>query len=861
MADDPGGSVPDATTAAPIPSPAPGSADGPPDGPLDSFPDGSPDRFPPGPRDEAAETSGAPAEQVAYGGQVRAWLDGYVPPEGVADELLDDHGAVRPVWKPFLQHLSGKGADETATAFARGGQYLRDAGVFFRQYTEGSSALRDWPFSPIPVLIAEAEWDRLAEGLTQRANLLEALMADLYGPATVIGRGLLPPQLVAQNPEWLRPLVGVPPRSGHHLHILAFEVGRSPDGSWLVLGDRTQAPSGPGFALENRMASTRVYPKLFPKANVRRLAGVFRAFRDHLQEMRGAGGQRGGQAAILTPGQHTDTYFEHAYIARYLGLTLVEGADLTVTPEGLMVRTIAGLEPVSTLWRRLDSRFADPLELLESSAIGTPGLISALRQGQVDVLNALGSGVLEARALMAFLPRICEQLTGSALKIPNIATWWCGQPQERAHVQGNLEGMMIAPAMSTKLPFEVDGSTALGGRFRTEARVAVRDWLEANGSDLVGQEAVTLSTTPAMIDGRLQPRPMMIRVFAVRTSNGWEIMPGGYARIGRTEDPTALAMQSGGSVADVWVVADEPVAPDTLTPSAKAPFVRRTPARLPARAADNLFWLGRYVERSEMAVRCLRAYHMRETEDAQSHAPLRARIAATLTRQGLDAQTHVSPGLVTLFDSALECAGKVRDRFSDDGWYALNDLARDARRSAAQEHDRDGVLRALSTQLHGLAGFAGLVNDNMFRSAGWRFMTLGQGVERGIQLAHLLAEFTAEQAPAGSLDAAIEIGDSVMSHRRRYSVATRRETVIDLLALDPDNPRSIAFQVARLEAEQARLPQPFESSQKTDLARALLRLTTDLVTARPEEVGPDDLYHVANRLMAVSDALSARYMS
>ncbi|CAN0146762.1 unnamed protein product, partial [Chrysoparadoxa australica] len=303
--------------------------------------------------------------------------------------------------------LAGRDPGQGAQDFARGDLYLQDAGVYYRQYTGDESALRDWPLSHIPVIIGETEWRDLAAGIEQRAELLERTMADLYGSADLVKRGLLPPQLIARNPEWLNPMVGVKPRSGHYLHFLAFEIGRSPDGSWLVLGDRTQAPSGSGFALENRMATLRVFHELYPEANVQRLAGFFRSFRDRLTQLRGT---EQGQVAILTPGQHTDTYFEHAYIARYLGFLLLESEDLVTVDGRLMVRTISGLEPVSVLWRRLDSRFADPLELDETSALGTPGMVSALRSGSVTMLNCLGSGVLEARALMAFLPRISEAL-------------------------------------------------------------------------------------------------------------------------------------------------------------------------------------------------------------------------------------------------------------------------------------------------------------------------------------------------------------------------------------------------------------------------------------------------------------------
>ena len=465
-------------------------------------------------------------------------LDGYHPREGMSDEMMRGDGTLREAWQPFIDFLSGRTREDLAQRFARGDQYLRDAGVFFRQYTTTGSTERDWPLSHIPVVIGAGEWARLSEGIVQRAELLERVMADLYGPGKLVSDGLLPPELVARNPEWLRPIVGIQPRSGHFLHFLAFELGRSPDGSWFVLGDRTQAPSGAGFAVETRMATSKVFFDHFPGANVERLAGFFRTFRDAVNGLR----EDDGRVAILTPGQHTDTYFEHAYIARYLGFMLLEAEDLRVDDGRLSVRTVNGTDPVSVLWRRLDSRFADPLELDETSAIGTPGMVSALRSGAMTMLNCIGSGVLEARALMAFLPRISEALTGEALKMPNIATWWCGQEQELRYVRENLQRMMIGPALSTSLPFEVDGATVLGGTFRGAAQQPVDDWLARDGAKLVGQEAVTLSTTPAMIDGQLVPRPMVVRVFAARTPQGWTVMPGGYARIGRTEDPTALAM-------------------------------------------------------------------------------------------------------------------------------------------------------------------------------------------------------------------------------------------------------------------------------------------------------------------------------
>ena len=785
-------------------------------------------------------------------------LAGYHPQDGIADELMQADGRIRPVWEPFINFLAGLGPQDLARRFARGDQYLQDAGVYFRQYTDTGSTERNWPLSHIPVVIGPDEWKTLSEGIVQRAELLERVMADLYGPGELVSSGLLPPELITRNPEWLRPVVGTKPRSGHFLHLLAFEIGRSPDGSWFVLGDRAQAPSGPGFALENRMATSRVFFDHFPTANVARLASFFRGFRDALNDLRGTSE---GRVAILTPGQHTDTYFEHAYIARYLGLMLLESEDLRVEKGELMVRTIHGPQPVSVIWRRLDSRFSDPLELDEGSALGTPGMVAALRNEALTMLNCLGSGVLEARALMAFLPRIARTWTGEPLKLPNIATWWCGQPNELNHVRNNLSDMMIGRALSTSLPFDMDAATALGGSFRDGAQGPVEDWLKEDAANLVGQEAVSLSTTPAMIDGQLVPRPMVVRVFAARTADGWTVMPGGYARIGRTEDPTALAMQSGGSVADVWVIGDEPVVADSLTKQAAGPFVRRTPGELPTRAADNLFWLGRYVERAESQVRKLRAYHLRLEDAGDKTNPLVAYLGDFIGRQGMDVDQPVPRQLLSLFQLARGCAGKVRDRFSTDGWHAVADLETSVREMSDLQQAGDETVRAMTVLLRKLAGFSGLVHENMFRSAGWRFLTMGRAIERAENIAALLIDFADTRAPAGSFDIAVEVGDSTMTHRRRYSVSSNRNTVIDMMVLDKANPRSILAQLEQLCEQEAEVRAPDSTDQMTTLSRRILRLHTEITTAIPEEIDRKRLEAIRKKIIGISDAMTTEYLN
>lgn len=784
-------------------------------------------------------------------------LDTYKPVAGVSDELMDSSGAVRPVWQPFLRGLAQLPDEALELSLSRGNQYLRDAGVFFRHYGPGDDTEREWPLSHVPLLIDEGEWAEIAAGLVERADLLEQVMADVYGPNRLVTEGRLPPSLLSANPEWLRPLVGVQPRGGHHLHFVAFDIGRGPDGQWWVLGDRTQAPSGAGFALETRMAISRCFPGLMTRSNVERLAGFFRTFRDTLLNMRP---DETSRVAILSPGPMNDTYFEHAYIARYLGFMLVQGQDMAVRNGELMVRTVAGLRPVSVLWRRLDSGWADPLELEETSHLGTPGLLSALRAGTFTMINALGSGVLEMRALMAFMPGIAEHFNGRPLKLPNIATWWCGGAEARDYVKANADRMTLDNALSTRLPFDHGEDVVIGGR-RIDGGKVEAEWIDARAEKLAAQEIVSLSTAPALVDGKLEPRPMSLRVFLARTPEGWQVMPGGFARIGHSGSSTDISMQRGGSVCDVWVVAKEPVKNETLLEQPDKPFHRTNLGVLPSRAADNLFWLGRYVERAEEKMRLLRAYHLRLAETDMAELPLSAFLAEHLETLGLSTDEPLPAGLINDINSALFSAGQIRDRFSTDGWNALADLLQTAQAMAPRLKPGDDTARAMGVLLRKISGFTGLVHENMYRFIGWRFLTIGRAIERTWATSGFLAAFTHPEAPEGALDLAIEAGDSIMTHRRRYAVSTSRNTVIDLLLLDDMNPRSVLYQLHAIKEHLGFLPvADDQGAAVSPLLRSVMTLETSLAVSSLEEMTPERLQDIAAQTAQFSGLLSRSYL-
>ncbi len=777
---------------------------------------------------------------------------------GVPDEMIDPSGAIRPGWDKLMSAFDALGPTELAARFERADQYLRDAGVFYRKYDGAEGKERAWPLAHIPLLIDEADWTAISSGLTQRADLLERIVADIYGDNRLVQEGLLPPELVAQNGEFLRPMVGIRPVNGHFLHFCAFELGRGPDGAWWVLGDRTQAPSGAGFALENRVATTRALSDIYGGMNINRLAGFFRDFRNTLFAQ---AKRDGGRVGILTPGQLNETYFEHAYIARYLGLMLLEGEDLVVDDGQVMVRTVAGLKPVSVLWRRLDASFVDPLELRYDSHIGTPGMVEALRTGSISMINALGTGIMETRALAAFMPRVSKHLLGSALELPEIATWWCGQSAEREYVLDNFDSLMIGPAFSTALPFDDLRGTALGASMTPEQKAQLKDRIARNGKDYVGQEPVQLSTAPVYVEGKLEPRPITLRVYAARTENGWTIMPGGFARVGSTRDTSAIAMQRGGQAADVWVLSSKPVEAVSLLPREDEQLVRNSPGSLPSRAADNLIWLGRYAERCEATVRILRAYNARLAELSKPDLPILTHCAAFLDSIDVDASEAMPQGLLASIDSAVHSAGQIRDRFSPDGWLALNDLQKTAQRFATRIAPGDDATRSMTVLLRKLAGFSGLVHENMYRFAGWRFLELGRRLERAVQIARITGWLTGPDAPDGSLEMLLEIGDSVMSHRRRYSVSAGPQSAIDLLILDPLNPRSVLFQLTELRDQLETLPGGIEDGQLSLVAKAALQLHTDLVIAEPRDLTPQRLEKLANDIAMLASLIAAAYFT
>ena len=823
------------------------------------------------PRDNSAADTSAQHSETSLG----RFVAGYRPLPGIVDEMMDADGSVRAHWRPLLSELATLGTDEINRRFAAADRYLHDSGVFYRVYEDPAGAERPWPLSHVPLIIDPTEWKALEAGLIQRANLLEAVLADSYGPGNLTRDGRLPAALVAGNPEFLRPLVGVEPPGGSHLRFYAVDVGRGPDGRWWVLGDRAQAPSGAGYAIENRLALSRAMPDVYAKTRVERVAPFFQAFQAELFEYNR---QDDARVCLLTPGPLNETYFEHAFLARYLGLMLVEGEDLIARDDGVFIRTISGLRRTEVLLRRIDADFADPLELNASSRLGIAGLVQAVRDGKVVIANALGAGFVEARALLAFLPALAPHVLGEELKLPNVATWWLGRDKMRKEILERLNDVVIAPAFGAQMPDLRLGGGALGATLTDEQRAILMQALDDRRIDYVAQEAVTLSTTPVWREGQLQPRPFTLRLYLARTRDGWRVMPGGFVRIAENADARAVSLQRGDMTADAWVLTDGPVSTVTMLPAPEQVTIQRMTGMLPSRAADNLFWVGRYIERAEATLRLTRALLNRVADASGTAESLVSSIAGLLqnwTAASLE-PAFSPPALVArsvlmnpdfpgalprLAGSARNAASVIRERFSPDAWRAVADLVSLIAAPLPNGQSESAMIERVEAGLRIIASFSGLAQENMTQLAGWRFLELGRRIERALNTCRFVRSFGDKTSPEGSLDVLLELADSQLTYRQRYVMIAALAPVVDLVMFDPSNPRSVAFQLDRIEAHLSALPNREAAGRLSPVRQIAATLGTRLRTADAASIVAGEIIGIENELMRLSETIASTYLT
>jgi len=826
-------------------------------------------------------------------------------------------------WHSFFEQLGQTDLDELDRRTQTLARQVRDNGMTYNVYADQDNPQRPWSLDLFPLILTPESWAHIETGVKQRADLLERIMADVYGPQQLMREALLPPALVHGHPGYLRAMHGVSPVGGTHLHIAAFDLARGPDGQWAVVSQRTQAPSGLGYLLENRLLISRQFPQAFEVMHIQRLAATYRVWVESLKAHSPEGVN--AHVALLTPGPYNETYFEHTYLARYLGLTLVEGHDLTVRDEHVYLRTLRGLEPVHVLIKRVDDEFLDPLELRPDSSLGIPGLLQAVRAGNVVVANTPGSAFLESPALLGFLPALSQKLLDEALHLPGVDSWWCGERAALASVLPQIEHMVIKPTYA---------KSKLHGTF--EATLG-RSLTQAQRDEWVGritrqperytlQAYAPLSQMPTWKNAKegIVPRSVMLRVFAMRDSTGlgpaaWRVLPGGLARL-TGADANIASMQRGGSSADVWVQTHADVDRSSLLPkyNSAASFKHRE-RMVTSRSGENLYWLGRYTERSENMVRLVRLCFEALNSETPASQNLWAWLQQMAQREGLVPEglpaTHNTGDTKTtaymasrrrVFELALiaglnngkhstsvgynlsalqQAASSLRERLSTELWNAIVNCVSQFNTDCAHagtpgKFSAVQAMQALDTASAALAGITGGQTDRMTRDNGWQLLSIGRHVERlgflssALDLAVELGVFetTPDEADTAQdntshFAALLSLFDSTITFHAQYPQSRELAPLINLLLQDDENPRSLAWVARTLRGRLSKLANtPMGQADALALLVPDLQHTDLVVLCTPDHKGVYAnlracLTHCTEAAWQVSDAISAHYFN
>jgi uncharacterized circularly permuted ATP-grasp superfamily protein/uncharacterized alpha-E superfamily protein len=803
----------------------------------------------------------------------RGWLDDYPVDASAGDLYSDAAPGVADKWRAVTAGLAGLAQGDAAVLADITARHIDELGLTFR--IAGDEDERPWPVTPLPLIIGAGEWAEVERGLIQRATLFERLAQDIYGPQTLVEQGHLPAAVIAGSPFFARKMLGRSPQSGHFIHVYAADLARGPKGQWRVLNDRVRLATGIGYALENRLAMTRTTDALLAGNNVRRLADFFARLREGIAaDCR----RERPRIALLTPGRFNQTYAEQAHLARYLGLPLVEGRDLSVQDDKLYVGTIAGPRRVDAIWRWVNTSSLDPLAFDARSQIGVANMFEAWAAGNLAVANWPGVEVLESPAFNAFMPRLCRVLLGEAPILPTVATWWCGQQAEARTVERRLDELALVSAFGQPVEGLGDSNPVPGASLDPAQRSALLEAMRRRPMDYCGQEVVQLSTTPAVIAGQVVPRPFTLRAFVARTADGsWTVMPGGFARIAADSGlPTSL-IGSGDLSADCWIVDDAPGGAQAPGVLGLEPPVSRGGGILASQAADNLFWFGRYNERAELTTRVVRAILGSSIEvdgGRTGNVGVRRSLAGLLSDWGAIAasmtqapfaticaaalaENRLPGGVAALLSKRQHVGAGLRERFARDLWRIVSRPMPvvDAQRPQDMLDSANRLVEQFST-------LAGLASENMVRGHAWRFLEMGKRLERGLGICRIVSHLMENGSglfDADEVGTVLDLCDSQIVYRSRYLTGPMRNPVFDLVLLDPDNPRSLVFQVGEIVAHLEHLPllrNDTMPEQPLRDARALLGI---LGGATALEMDWLRMLDVGNRLLALSDAISVRY--
>ncbi len=787
----------------------------------------------------------------------------YATKLGVYDETASKDAKAPPHWERFMGAVTSMGSEQLDLRRREAQRLLRENGVTYNVYGDTQKLTRPWLLDPLPLLISSAEWALIEAGLKQRAELLNLVLKDIYGKQNLLKQGLLPRELVLAHNGFLHACVGSLSNRKNQLTVYSANLARGHNGRMWVLNDRSQAPSGLGYAMENRSVMTKILPDILRETQVNRLSGFFKILRKGLADI-APHNKEDPRIVILTPGSLNETYFEHAYLASYLGFSLVQGDDLTVRDGRVWLKSLDGLQPVDVILRRVDDSFCDPLELRSTSRLGVAGLLEALRRNNAAIANPLGSSVLENSGLLAFLPKLSRYFLNQELLLPSVATWWCGQRRERDFVLQNLDRLVIKPINRS-----VGDYALFGGLLSVKEKEQLRAAIVAKPHAYVGQESVSFSTVPSFIDHQIEQRFAVLRSFVVASDEGYHVLPGGLTRVARQQDDFIVSNQAGGISKDTWVLADVPAKQVSLwTQPGRGVVLSAVTEPLTSRSADNLFWVGRHLERIKAATRLMRTILIKLSEDHENRESIDSQCLNELLR-AMTQITGTFPGflhgntalfkapqsellalaknsqragtLAASIQAFFQSAYSIRDFWSQDTWRCVDNIQRRwQQRVVNKDCDLEQLQKYLEDLITSFVAFIGLTTESMTREAGWLMLDSGRRLERALTVVALIRATLVQRHPLALqnklLEAVLISTDSLSVYRRRYRSFIQLPMVLELLLMDETHPRSLAYQLHQLSNHINALPRDVGKKQLSEEERLILRAYTDLRLLKVSEL-------------------------
>ena len=808
-----------------------------------------------------------------------SWFYQYASQAGRYDEYMDEQGNIRPHWSGIAEKLQAVSPDSWQRRKTQLDKLIHEYGVTYNLYREEGGEQNAWSMDMLPQCLPESEILKVESMLGQRAFLLNLILQDVYGRQTLLKGGRIDPYLLYANPHYLRPCHGLLNTRQRHIHIYAADLVRGSDGNWQVLSDRVESAGGLGYAMENRALMSRVFPAIMTESGVKSLQPFTHDFSQYIESLAPSYVDN-PNIALLSSGPHHETYFEQSYLSRNLGFHLVEGADLIVRNNHLYIKTVKGVKSVDVLLRRVNSSWCDPLELNNQSLLGIPGLVNTVRKGNLAVANSLGSGFAETTALPSMLPWFARNFLGENLDMPSVPTWWCGDPKNLKYVIDNLD------TLSVKSTFRSSFSPSYKGDLLTKQQKSdLIARLKQNPQDYCAIDSFHRATIPISKNRQLEPRPYVMRVMMIPSDNGWQIMPGGLVRYPEHENgEVSVSMQRGAGSKDVWIIGDSAKKKETAEPKSEEvsqPVKARPRSQheedLPSRSADNLFWLGRYLERAESLARLLKtissmlisqagSYSLKSAKPFIDELPVLPKRKFSLSADDKEVSLEETEQrmLYALYDKASgeslssnfinieRTASTVKERLSNDSWHKLLSVcsaAEEDHSDTASVYDDDVVL-SIDLTLGNLSGFVGNLMENMTRSLGWYYLQIGRRVERALSIARVLrSTFVSEQLDAEStLEHLLIWGDSSITYRRFYLNALHPDSVLDVLCFDETNPRSLAYQTVEIKELFTKLPH-HQSGRKHPMDLCALSLYSRIALFKSSQL--TDVYRSANKQEAL----------